>query len=91
MHRQGDSRTSAPASCDIKGNCVETGALRAAVIEQRARPDISPRANRVECFFNKVKLFRRIATRYDELAENYLAALKLVSIRILLRGNKSTL
>lgn len=41
-------------------------------------------------FFNKAKQFRRIATRYDKLAENYLAALKLVSIRIWLRGNEST-
>lgn len=38
--------------------------------------------NLVERFFNKVKQFRRIASRYDKLAENYLAALKLVSIRI---------
>ena len=38
----------------------------------------------------KAKQFRRIATRYDKLAENYLAALKLVSIRIWLRGNEST-
>lgn len=46
--------------------------------------------NLVERFFNKVKQFRRIATRYDKLAENYLAALKLVAIRIWLRGNEST-
>jgi hypothetical protein len=32
----------------------------------------------VRFFFNKIKHFRRIATRYDKLAENYLAALKLV-------------
>lgn len=43
--------------------------------------------NLVERFFNKAKQFRRIATRYDKLAENYLAALKLVAIRIWLRGN----
>lgn len=46
--------------------------------------------NLVERFFNKAKQFRRIATRYDKLAENYLAALKLVSIRIWLRSNEST-
>jgi transposase len=43
----------------------------------------------VERFFNKAKQFRRIATRY-KLAENYLAALKLVAIRIWLHGNEST-
>ncbi|XUX12835.1 transposase [Aminobacter sp. BA135] len=45
--------------------------------------------NLVECFFNRVKQYRRIATRHDKLAENYLAALKLVEIRIWLRGNGS--
>ncbi|ESX59542.1 hypothetical protein X759_36380 [Mesorhizobium sp. LSHC420B00] len=44
----------------------------------------------VERFFNKAKHFRRIATRYDKLAENYLAALKLVCVRIWLRVNEST-
>ena len=47
--------------------------------------------NLVERFFNKAKQFRRIATRYDDkLADNYLAALKLVAIRIWLRCNEST-
>ncbi|WP_442780611.1 hypothetical protein [Ensifer sp. SL37] len=31
-----------------------------------------------------------MATRYDKLAENYLAALKLVAVRIWLRSNEST-
>lgn len=38
--------------------------------------------NLVERFFNKIKQNRRIATRYDKLDDNYLAALKLVSVRI---------
>ncbi|KUM26939.1 hypothetical protein AU467_18330 [Mesorhizobium loti] len=48
--------------------------------------------NLVERFFNKAKQFqfRRVATRYDKLAENYLAALKLVSVPNWLRGNEST-
>ena len=29
--------------------------------------------NLVERFFNKIKYFRRIATRYDKLARNYLS------------------
>ena len=36
----------------------------------------------VEHFFNKIKHYRRIATRYDKPAENSLAALKLVAVRI---------
>lgn len=63
-------------------------------------PVIPPRANRkvkrdcdfalyrernlVECFFNKIKHYRAIATRYDKLARNFLAAVQLVSAIILL-------
>ena len=46
--------------------------------------------NRVERFFNKIKHYRRIATRYDKTAESFLAALKLVAVRIWLRDNEST-
>ncbi len=45
---------------------------------------------RVERFFNKIKQCRRIATRYDKLAANYLAFIKLASIRIWLRAYEST-
>jgi transposase len=38
--------------------------------------------NRIERFFNRVKQCRRIATRYDKLAENFLAFLKLAAIRL---------
>ena len=37
---------------------------------------------------NKIQHFRRIATRYDKLAGNFLAALALASIRILIRHYK---
>lgn len=84
----------------------DANSLRSAVKEKKEWANIPPKANRkeqicfspllykahnlVERFLNKAKQFRRIATRYDKLAENYLAALKLVSIRIWLRGNEST-
>jgi transposase len=80
--------------------------LRAAVADRRAWANIPPKANRrdpvcfskhlykdrnrVERFFNKIKHFRRIATRFDKTAENFLAAVKLASIRIWLRSNEST-
>lgn len=35
--------------------------------------------NLIERFFNKIKQFRRIATRYDKLARNYAGFLALVS------------
>ena len=40
------------------------------------------RRNVIERMFGKLKNWRRIATRYDRLAQNYLAALALVSIVI---------
>ncbi|MDE0387711.1 MAG: transposase [Rhodospirillales bacterium] len=46
--------------------------------------------NRVERFFNKLKQFRRIATRYETLAANYRAMIQIATIRIWLRANEST-
>jgi len=41
--------------------------------------------NRIERFFNKLKHFRRIATRYDRRASHFLAALHLASAMIWMR------
>ncbi|WP_352814331.1 transposase [Mesorhizobium sp. M0207] len=54
------------------------------------QPFLYKARNLIERFFNKAKQFRRIATRYDKLAENFLAALKLVAIRIWPRSYEST-
>jgi transposase len=78
---------------------------RALVNEQGAWANIPPQRNRrdpicfspyfyrsrnlVERFFNKNKQCRRIAKRYDKLAANYLALIKLASIRIWLRAYES--
>src|SRR6516164_1973436 len=45
--------------------------------------------NLVERFFNRIKQCRRVATRYDKLAANYLAFIKLAAIRIWLRAYES--
>jgi transposase len=37
----------------------------------------------VECFFNKIKHFRRVSTRYDKLASSFLAFVYVASIFIL--------
>ena len=37
----------------------------------------------IECFFNKLKAFRRVATRYDKLATSFLAFIYVASISIL--------
>lgn len=46
--------------------------------------------NQVERFFCRLKHFRRIATRFDKLARNFLAAVLLVSTRLWLRAYEST-
>ena len=74
--------------------------------QQGAWANIPPKRNRKEpiCFsqylyrarnliercFNKIKQCRRIASRYDKLAANYLAFIKLASIRIWLRAYEFT-
>lgn len=39
----------------------------------------------VECFFQKLKLYRRIATRYDKLASRFLSFILLACIMILVK------
>ena len=46
--------------------------------------------NLIERFFSKLKHFRRVATRYDKLAENFLAMVQLASMRLWLRAYEST-
>jgi transposase len=45
--------------------------------------------NLIERFFNKLKHFRRIATRFDKLARNFLAAVMLASTRLWMRTYES--
>jgi hypothetical protein len=41
--------------------------------------------NIIERFFNKLKQFRRVATRYDKLLENFIGFVKLAAIAICLK------
>ena len=41
--------------------------------------------NQIERFFNKLKQFRRVATRYDKLLANFMGFVKLAAIAIWLR------
>ena len=43
--------------------------------------------HRIERFFNKLKQFRRIATRYDKLAKTFLAAVHLVAAFLIIRNS----
>ena len=53
-------------------------------------PSLNRARNLVDRFFSKIKQCGRIATRYDKLAANYLAFIKLASIRLWLRSYEST-
>jgi transposase len=80
--------------------------IRTFVAERGAWANIPPKRNRrepicfsphlyrarnlVERFFNKIKQCRRVATRYDKLAANYLAFVKLAAIRLWLRVYENT-
>jgi putative transposase len=75
--------------------------LREAVLAGQAKSVIPPKSNRrtpidydkalyrernlVERFFNKLKQFRRVATRYDKLLVNYRGFVILAAITILLK------
>ena len=64
--------------------------LLSALLQERCCSRIYRARNLVERFFNKIKPCRRVATRYHKLAANYLAFVKLASIRIWLRASEST-
>ena len=39
--------------------------------------------NKIECFFGRIKAsFRRIATRYEKTSRNFMAMIKLASVRL---------
>jgi len=47
--------------------------------------DIYKERNRIERFFNKLKQFRRVATRYDKLLVNFMGFVTIAAIAIQLR------
>ena len=58
-------------------------------IQRSVDPDLYRKRNLVERFFNKLKHFRKIATRYEKTARNFLAAVLIASTRIQLRAYES--
>ncbi len=89
----------------LADRAYDSNALRESLAARGAWANIKPKANRtqtlafsaflykernlVERFFNKLKHFRGVATRYDKRADNYLAGVKLASARIWMRANES--
>jgi putative transposase len=47
--------------------------------------DLYKERNRIERFFNKLKQFRRVATRYDKLLANFMGFVKLAAVAIWLK------
>ena len=95
-----------PHAVVIADKGYDADSVRSCIRDQGAIPNIPNRANRekkyrwkktvyrernlVERFFNKLKQFRHIATRYDKLGANFFAFIQLASIRIFLRSIEST-
>jgi len=79
----------------LADKAYDTDAIRRQIEEAGAVPNIPPKANRtwkscfspqlyrgrnaIERMFARIKDFRRIATRYDKIATNFLAAIVLAA------------
>ena len=71
---------------------LETKGVAAVIPPKRNRrhqhhydKEIYKERNRIERFFNKLKHFRRVATRYDKLLANFMGFVKIAAIAIQLR------
>ena len=100
----GYARCSEPATILLADRAYDFNPLRLKLEKKGVFDNIRPMPNRVsvpaynrllyrkrnpvERFFNKLKHFRAVAKRYDKDPENYLAGIKLASIRIWLRFNE---
>ena len=89
------------ADAAIADKGYDAGHLCEALAETGARIVIPPKRNRtfqrvydaelykerniIERFFNKLKQFRRVATRYDKLLANFMGFVKLAAIAIWLK------
>ena len=78
-----------PACFIVADKGYDSDALVQCIMAQGSQAVIPPRANRlnprafdrhlyrdrhlIECFFSRIKQFRRIATRYDKLGESFLS------------------
>ena len=81
----------APAVIDLvrsRSGCAHIPTQRDRKVQRSVPAD--RRRNLVERYFCKLKHFRRIATRFDKLARNFLAAVLLASSHLWLRDYAST-
>jgi len=82
----------------LADKAYDTDAIRQTAANRKIWANIPPKSNRkgafafspwvyrqrnlVERFFNRIKHYRGIATRYDKKPDNFLAAVKLIAVRI---------
>jgi transposase len=59
-------------------------------VRRTVDPAIYRQRNLIERFFCKLKQFRRVVTRFDKLARNFMAAVLIASTRLWLRAYEST-
>lgn len=90
----------------LADRAYDTDNIRRLADQRGAWANIPPRKNRknsfafsrwvyrqrnlVERFFNRIKNYRGIATRYDRKASTFLAAIKLVAVRLWIKSYEST-
>lgn len=72
-----------------RGGCAHIPTQKDRKIQRSIDPAIYRQRNVVERYFCKLKHFRRVATRFDKLARNFLAAVTLASTRLWLRAYES--
>lgn len=58
-------------------------------VQRSVDPALYRQRNLIERFFNKLKNFRKVATRYEKSARNYLAAVLMASSRLWMRHYES--
>lgn len=73
-----------------RGGCAHIPTQKDRKVQRSVDPAIYRQRNLVERYFCKLKHFRRVATRFDKLARNFLAAVLLASTRLWLRAYEST-
>jgi transposase len=59
-------------------------------VQRSVPPALYRRRNLIERYFCDLKQFRRVATRFEKLARNFLSAVALASARLWLRAIEST-
>jgi transposase len=75
---------------EARGARAHIPTLRTRRVQRSVTTKLYRQRNLIERCFNKLKHFRRIATRFEKLARNYLAAVLLASTRLWTRLYEST-